>query len=118
MVKKVIPVVEEIVQEEIVQEEVVQEEVIESDTDSVVERVVSKVQKIITIKKVLTPKQQAHLDKLALVRKGKKTSYKEIPTKETKPVKSRAKKVKVEVEESEESEEIITPIKKFNKSLF
>jgi len=68
-----------------------QETDIASETDSVVERVVSKVKQVITLKKVLTDKQQAHLDKLAKARLGKKTTYRVIPVVEV-PLKPKAKR--------------------------
>jgi hypothetical protein len=79
--------------------------------DSVEERVINKVQKIITVKKILTPKQQLHIDNLAIKKKGTKYTKQvdveevEIPT-EIKE--SKGRKVKKVVESvSESSEEIV-----------
>ena len=74
--------------------EPVEEPEVESD-DSIVKRVVSKVKQVITLKKILTPKQQAHLDRLAATRLGKKTTYKEIQV-EIPQKKKRTVKPKVE----------------------
>jgi hypothetical protein len=47
-----------------------------SSDDSQIQKVVSKVNRVITIKKVLSAKQQAHLDKVAKERKGKRYTLK------------------------------------------
>ena len=62
---------ENVVEEPVIPKSVepVEEPEVESD-DSVVKRVVSKVKQVITLKKILTAKQQAHLDRLAATRLG------------------------------------------------
>ena len=52
--------------------EILDEDEDKNSEDSVIERVVNKLQKVVTIKKVLSDKQQAHLDSLAKKKKGKK----------------------------------------------
>ena len=89
--------------------------------DSVEERVVQKInnlRKIVTIKKQLSEKQQAHLDKLAKGKKGVKY-VKQVPETEVElpteiiQKKVRAPRVKVvEPEISEESEVVIVKKKK------
>ena len=51
--------------------EAVVEPIEQGSEDSVIERVVSKLQKVVTIKKQLSEKQQAHLDSLAKKKKGR-----------------------------------------------
>ena len=83
--------------EETIEEPIIPEPEVESD-DSTVKRIISKVKQVITLKKVLTAKQQAHLDRLAATRLGKKTTYKEIPV-ETVPLPQKKKRtVKPKVE--------------------
>ena len=44
----------------------------ENSEDSVIERVVNKFQRVVTVKRILSDKQRAHLDLLAKNKKGKK----------------------------------------------
>ena len=44
----------------------------EGSEDSVIERVVNKLQRVVTVKKMLSDRQKAHLDTLAKKKKGKK----------------------------------------------
>ena len=94
-----------------------------SDNDlSVEERVVQKLKKVITIKKQLTPKQQAHIDNLATKKKGTKYTkqvdaeeIKDIPTEIKELHKRKVKKVVEPVNNctsSEESEVVIIKKKK------
>lgn len=88
-----------------------------SEADSVVERLVNKVQKVITLKKVLSEKQKAHLDKIALKRKGKK--FVEQVNAENEPdvevVTKQLKKKKVEVDEASKPHVEVKPKKKIVK---
>lgn len=85
-----------------------QEKQQDKNTDeSIEERVVNKLKKVITIKKELSDKQKAHIEKLGKQKKGKKYIEKvdetevELPT-EVVPKKPRAPRVKpVIIEESE-----------------
>jgi len=137
--KKIVEEVLENAVEEIVNKPVIQEPIEETDIqsdDSVVQRVVSKVKQVITLKKVLTEKQQKHIDKLAAERLGKKSTYKELPV-ETVALKPKAKRtVKPKVELKVEPivpvkivklrvkkpiqvfQEPIINLSKFNKNLF
>lgn len=66
----------------------------EENTDSSIEdRIVSKLQNVIKTKKKLSEKQQAHLDKLAKAKAGKK--YQVIPEPKVEEVKEPVKKKKV-----------------------
>lgn len=98
----------------------------EQNTDeSVEERVVNKLKKIVTIKRQLSAKQQAHLQKLAAGKKGKKYVEQvdetdvELPT-EVVPKKPRAPRVKPipePTEESSEEPEVIVVKKKKKKQV-
>lgn len=108
-------------------EQVVEEPIVEEGSDdSVIERVVNKLQKVVTIKKQLSEKQQAHLDSLANKRKGKKfvmaaepADIKEIPVKVTKPKSAQPKKeVKPKKTPSIQPTQTTVFISRFKKSLF
>ena len=94
------------------------------EIDSIEERVVNKLKKVITIKKQLTPKQQAHIDNLANKKKGKKyveaVSEKDLPVEIPVVIKEkpkRAPRIKPEpISESESSEEVIV-VKKPKKKI-
>ena len=85
------------------------EEKEQNTEDSVEERVVQKLKKVITIKKQLSEKQQAHIDNLSKAKKGKKYVQQveakevELPV-EIKTKKPRAPRVKVVEPESSEEE--------------
>lgn len=132
--------VEEVVED--VVEETVEEVVEEDEEDEIVDKVVNRLQRTITIKKVLSDKQKAHISKIAESKKGSKYAKinvveeveedeVEIPEKiivkksvkgPLKPVnkppakKPPAKKRPVKVEPVEPV--IIKPLSKFNKSIF
>lgn len=91
--------------------------------DSVEERVVQKLKKVITIKKELSEKQKAHIEKLGKQKKGTKyvkqidANEVELPT-EVVPKKPRRVKPVTECsEESSEPEVIVVKKKKKNKQI-
>ena len=91
--------------------------------DSIGERVVNKLKKVITIKKQLSDKQKAHIEKLGKQKKGKKNIEKFDETEIELPVEVSQKKprvprvIPVEPESESESEpEVIIAKKKKNKA--
>ena len=98
------------------------EEKEQNTEDSVEERVVNKLKKVITIKIELSDKQKAHIEKLGKAKKGKKYVQQvdetdvELPT-EVVPKKARAPRVKPipEPTEEESSEPEVLIIKKKKK---
>lgn len=83
-----------------------------TENDETEQKIVNKVQKVITIKRNLSEKQKSHLETLASKRKGK--VYKEVVKQEDVPEilkvitkKPRSKKVVESESEEESSEEII-----------
>ena len=102
------------------------EEKEQNTEDSVEERVVQKLKKVITIKKELSDKQKAHIEKLGKAKKGKKYVQQveakevELPV-EIKTKKPRAPRVKVVEPESSEEEssepEVIVVKKKKKKQI-
>jgi ribonuclease D len=106
-------------------EEVIEDVDPNAEEDEVVQRVVNKLEKVITIKKVLSQKQKPHLDKLAKIREGKR--YKpiekpapplipaQVPVKKEvkKPVKKVIKEIQQEVQVKPE-----VFLSRFNRKLF
>lgn len=94
--------------------------------DSVEERVVNKLKRVITIKKELSDKQKAHIEKLGKQKRGKKY-VEQVPETEVElatevvPKKPRAPRVKpiepIEEESSEEPEVIVVKKKKKKKQI-
>lgn len=73
-VKEIVEIPIENAEEQI---ENVEQPVVEQDVeDPIINRVINKLEKVITIKRVLSDKQKQHLDKLAKIRDGKKYTQK------------------------------------------
>lgn len=99
-------------------EEIPEEVTPEDEPNEVMTRVVNKLQKVITIKKQLSDRQQAHLDKLAKARNGTKYAVK---AEEPKPVKKVVKKKEpVVVAEMKVVKKVVAvePIYRFSRNLF
>lgn len=105
-------------------EEIPEEVTPEDEPNEVMTRVVNKLQKVITIKKQLSDRQQAHLDKLAKARNGTKYAVK---AEEPKPVKKVVKKKEIVAEPKKkvvkkvqvvEKVVAVEPIFRFSRNLF